>query len=41
MFEPIREEILYAEYPGRKIGPELEHIPFVHFSDGKEIEVMV
>jgi len=33
MFEPIREEILTAENPEKKIGMEREHIPLVRPTD--------
>lgn len=33
MFEPIREEILYADNPAEKRGMEIEHIPLVRPTD--------
>jgi len=41
MFEPIQEEILYAEFPDYKNEIEKEHIPHITHNDGHEIEITV
>lgn len=39
MFQPIIEEVLYAENPDQLSGPEKEHIPHILHMDAREIEV--
>jgi len=39
VFQPIVEEILYAENPWHVSGPEREHIPSIIHMDDKEVEV--
>lgn len=41
MFQPIVEEVLYADTPGFLSGPEKEHIPHIIHMDEKEVEVCV
>jgi len=41
MFQPIVEEILYAENPWYISGPEKEHIAHIMHIDEKEVEVCV